>query len=128
MPKWVDQSVMVNGIDHITNNCNKMHVLSQYAQGDSAGSVLGNSVGKIAMVSGDFTEEVLGTYGKRLAVAAKTITANASTGLTPDLHIALVDTTGPTILAVTDEVSDQPITSGNPVDVPEWGIRINQPA
>ena len=127
MPKFVATGVMDNGLSQISSNVNNMHVITAYTQGDSYAVVTGNSVCTIAMTGVDFTLQAQGTYGRQIVVAAKSGTASASSGATPDLHIALVDSTTSTVYAVTDELSDQPITSGNPITVPTWNINANQP-
>lgn len=44
-----------------------------------------------------------------------------------DLHIAWLDVTGTNVLAVTDETSNQVITAGNTINIPEIALNMNQP-
>jgi len=44
-----------------------------------------------------------------------------------DLHVALVDSTGSAVLLVTDETSDQTVTSGGTFNVPAWTYQVGQP-
>lgn len=127
MPKFVSTTVMDSGLSQISTTTNNMHLITAYTQGDSYAVVVGNSVCTVAMTGTDFTLQAQGTYGRQIAVAAKAGTASGSSAATPDLHIALVDSSGAVVLAVSDELSDQPITSGNPINFPAWNVNANQP-
>ncbi len=127
MPKYYNPNVLDSGLSHIKTNADEMRLLKAYTAGDSHATVLTNSIATIAVVTGDFTLGNQGTLGRQLAVAAKSGTANADSGATPDLHIAIVDSVGTEVLAVTDETSDQVVTNGNPVDVPTFNLKQNQP-
>lgn len=127
MPKWVDTEVMNKGLEHLQANCNQMMLIETYAQGDSYAVVTGNDLGNVAMAVGDFTLGDQGVYGRQIAVASKSTTASRTSALTPDLHIALLDTVNSRVLAVTNEQSDQPITISNPLNIPAWNINCNQP-
>lgn len=81
----------------------------------------------VAFASGEVT---LGdvTGGRAANFPAKTGTAQASvTGA--DLTVALVDITSGSekLLAVLEETTNQPITSGNSINFPAFNIRITMP-
>jgi hypothetical protein len=59
--------------------------------------------------------------------ATKSATASANSGATPNLHIAFVDTVNSKVLWVTDETSDQVVTSGNTVNFPALTYTSGQP-
>jgi hypothetical protein len=59
--------------------------------------------------------------------ASKSANASATSGASPDLHIAFLDTVNSKVLWVTDETSNQVITSGNPVDFPVVTYTSQQP-
>jgi hypothetical protein len=58
---------------------------------------------------------------------AKSPVASASSAEGDNLHFALLDDTNSVVLAVTDETSDQVITSGNAVNIPALTFNFNQP-
>jgi hypothetical protein len=62
-----------------------------------------------------------------LTTAAKSGTATAGSGAAPDLHIAFTDNAS-RVLWVTDETSDQVITSGNMVAFPPLTYTSTQPS
>ena len=81
----------------------------------------------LAVAGADFTGPTASGNNRVLSFDGKTGgSANADSTLA-QLHIALVDVAATTVLAVTDETSDQPITSGNTVDFPAFNITMNQP-
>jgi hypothetical protein len=93
-----------------------LHVVEAYSAGDSYATVVGNSVGSVALAAGDFTLANNGSTGRRLTVASKSISeASASSGASPDLHQVVVNATTSEVLMVSDVTNDQVITSGNPI-------------
>jgi hypothetical protein len=62
-----------------------------------------------------------------LTIAARSGTASANSGATPDLHIAFTDNVSK-VLWVTDETSDQVVSSGNTVNFPSLTYTSGQPA
>jgi hypothetical protein len=127
MAKFIHQDVMDRGLTEIVNNANQMSLITGYAVGDAYAVAIAKSVCNVAMGPADMVTGPFGTNERKIDVAAKTGTASSSSPVTPDLHIALVDTAGSRILAVADETSDQPVTNGNPINFPSWEIRARQP-
>lgn len=127
MSKWVHADVLDNGLNNIKTNCNKVAAISSYSPGDSYATVNAAILAEATMASGDFT---LGTSGsnRTLTTAAgkQDASANASGG-GANTHIAFLDTTNSKVLWVTEETSDQTITSGNPVTFPSLVYTSNQP-
>ena len=129
MPKYMHPNVLDQGLQYIISSAAgnvDMLLISAYSQGDTYAVVDSNKVCTINMIAGDFTLGNQGTLGRRLTVAEKSGTASGNAA-SPDLHIAIVDVTNSRVLAVTDESSDQNITSGNPITVPTFAINMNQP-
>lgn len=126
MAKWAHADVLDNGPARIKSDANKMYLLSTYAAADSFATVTANKLCEATMTSGDYT---LGSASSNriLTTATKTANATASAGGTPDLHVAWVDTVNSKVLWVTDETTNQPITSGNPIDFPAFVYTSNQP-
>ena len=126
MAKWVKSTVLDDGINVIKNTCTKMILISTYVAGDSDGVVLGNALNTaVVMAPGDFTVAASGSNRTLTVAGGKTGTATASSA-TPDLHIAFM-TTANVVLWVTDETSNQAITSGNPLTFPSIVYTSNQP-
>lgn len=126
MPKWAHADVLDNGPAHIKNNATKQLLISAYAAGDSYATVVGNKLAEVAMASGDYTLSSSGSNRVLTTAAGKSAAASASAGGTPDLHIAFTDGASK-VLWVTDETSNQPITSGNTVNFPQLNYTSNQP-
>lgn len=128
MPKWVHPDVLDGGLSAIRTGANRQHLIRAYAAGDSYATVIGNSVADVAMASGDYTLANGAGSARTLTTASgKTSNATANSGATPNLHLAFVDTAGSRVLWVTDETSDQVITSGNPIAYPQVVYTSNQP-
>lgn len=128
MPKWVAPAVLDDGLNSIKANATQMRLLSAYAAGDSYATVNANTLATVAMTSADYSLGNGASSSRTLTVASgKTATASASASGTPDLHIAFVNSAGSTVYWVTDETSNQPITSGNPVAFPAPVYTSNQP-
>lgn len=128
MPKWVHPDVLDGGLNAIRNGANRLHLIRAYAAGDSYATVIGNSVADVAMASGDYTLGNGASSSRTLTTASgKTSNATANSGASPDLHLAYVDTAGSRVLWVTDETTNQVITSGNPIAYPQVVYTSQQP-
>lgn len=133
MAKWANSSVLDGGTDLIrtlagTASRVKMHVLKAYAAGDSYATVVGNSCGSQDMVAGDYVQSGAAGAARTTTIAAKNgVPVTANSGATPNLHIAHVDSTGSVVLYVTDETSDQVLTSGNTMNIPAHTYAAGQP-
>ena len=133
MAKWALAAVLDGGSDLIRTRAGtaarvKMHVVKAYAASDSYATVTGNSCGSVDMVAGDFVQSGAAGSPRTTTVGAKAITLTANSGATPNLHIAVVDSVSSEVLLVTDETSDQVLTSGGTFNVPAWTYQVGQPA
>lgn len=127
MAKWVRSGVLDNGLNDIKTNANTMLLISAYTAGDSYATVTANKLNAgIAMVSGDYTLSSSGNNRLLTVASGKTATATASAGGSPDLHIAFTDGIS-NVIWVTDETSNQAITSGNTLTFPGPVYTSNQP-
>jgi hypothetical protein len=126
MAKYAHADVLDGGLNAIKNGATRMLLLKAYAAGDSYATVTGNAICTIAMVSGDYTLSGADNAPRILTVAAKSGTASASSGASPNLHIAFTDNVSK-VLWVTDETSDQVVTSGNTINFPSLTYTSNQP-
>lgn len=127
MPKWVRSGVLDSGLNDIKTNATKMLLLSAYTAGDSYATVVANKLNAgVTMVSGDFTLAASANNRTLTTASGKTDTATVTSGATPNLHIAFTDGAA-NVIWVTDETSDQVITSGNPINFPVLVYTNNQP-
>ena len=133
MAKWANASILDGGSDVLrtlagTASRVKMHVIKAYAAGDSYATVTGNSCGSVDMAAGDYVQSGAAGAVRTTTIAAKNgVSVTANSGATPDLHIAHVDSTGSAVLYVTDETSNQVLTSGNTMNIPSHTYAVGQP-
>lgn len=125
MAKFAHADVLDGGLNAIKNGATRMLLVSSYTTADSYATVVANTLCSITMATGDY---LLSTSGANrvLTTSAKSGTATATAGGTPDLHFVFTDGSAK-ILWATDETSNQPITSGNTVNFPALTYTSNQP-
>ena len=130
MPKYYHPDVLDNGLQFILDSVNSNNVdmllIDSYSQGQAYSTVNGNAVMSIDLVLGDFTLGNQGTFGRELVVAEKAGTASGDAP-SPDLHVAIVDVTDSKVLVVTDETGDADVSTSQPITIPTFDIRMNQP-
>lgn len=126
MAKWVRSGVLDNGLNDIKNNATKMLLVSAYSAGDSYATVVANKLAEVTMTGTDYTLSSSGSNRVLTTAAGKSAQATASASGTPDLHIAFTDGSS-NVVWVTDETSNQAITSGNTVNFPQLTYTSNQP-
>lgn len=131
--KYYNPDILDYGLSRVKTkidaaNTVKLHILKAYTTSDTYTTAKNtNSVGSVALASGDITAADQGTLGRQITIAAKSLTASADSGASPDLHVAILDETDSKILIVTDETSNQQIVNGNTINVPSWAAKMNQP-
>ncbi len=125
MAKWAHADTLDNGPASIKANATKMMLISAYTAGDSYATVTGNKLAEVTMASGDYALSSSGNNRLLTSASGKSSNASASAA-SPNLHIAFTDGSAK-VLWVTDETTDQPITSGNPVNFPALTYTSNQP-
>ena len=126
MPKWVRSGVLDNGLNDIKNTATRMQLIKAYSAGDSYATVQGNLLAEVTMTGTDFTLSSSGSNRLITTASGKSATASANSGASPNLHIAFTDGSA-NVIWVTDETSDQVITSGNTVNFPVLTYTSNQP-
>lgn len=126
MAKYFHSDVFDNGLSEIVASGNQIHLISNYTPGDNYATVLAASLGNATLAGGDRVLAADGT-GRKVTTAAKAGTATATDASPTDSHFAILDTAGSRVLSVTDETSDQGITSGNPLNFPALDWSIAQP-
>jgi len=128
MAKWVASGVLDSGLNYIKSNATKMYLIKAYAAGDTYATVLSNALNAgVTMSSTDYTLGNGASSARTLTTATgKQDSATAGSGATPNLHIAFTDGSA-NVLWVTDETTDQVITSGNTLVFPAITYTSNQP-
>lgn len=127
MAKFAHADVLDGGLLAIKNNADKQYLISAYAVADSFATVTANKLAEVAMVPGDYTISSSGNNRVLTTASGKSGNASAGAAAGSNLHFAFVDTANSKVLWVTDETTDQAITSGNPVDFPPLSYTGNQP-
>ena len=119
MPRYAHADFLDNGLAYLKANCNKVILIdafsSTYATVNGA-----NKVAEAALVTGDFA--IAGADGAARVLTATLTGKSAGNALKAvadgtNMHLAFVDTVNSKVLYVTEESTDQPITSGNPIQL-----------
>lgn len=125
MAKFAHADVLDGGLNAIKNVATKMILVSTYTTADTYATVVANKLAEVTMAAADFTISSSGSNRQLVSAAGKSASATAGAPA-PNLHIAFTDGAAK-VLWVTDETSDQPITSGNTVNFPSLTYTSNQP-
>lgn len=125
MAKWSSAAFLDGGLDYLKATATKLLLIKAYSAGDSYATVTGNIVASADVATGDFTKSSSGS-NRLVTTATKSATASAGSGASPNLHFAFTDGSA-NVIWVTDETSDQVITSGNTVNFPALTYTTNQP-
>lgn len=126
---FVHKDVLNNGLSELLKT-NQVAVLKSYAVADDHAVALAgpNTVLTETITGGDMSISDLNAHDRKWQCNGKAgVTSLIGTSNGDDLHIAYVDTLTSRVLFVTDEITDQEITLGNPVDVPAAEYRSLQP-
>ena len=133
MAKWANALILDGGSDLLrtraaTTDRIKMHLIKAYTAGDSYSTVVTtNGLGSVSLVAGDIVQSTVSS-NRVTTFGAKSITLTANSGASPDLHVAVVDSTTSEVLYVADETTDQVVTSGGTFNVPSFTWTVQQPA
>lgn len=125
MPRYTSDTVQIYGLTALPGNTVKMALVQSFSPSDDLATVNAKTIASTPIVAGDFTIRDYGTNEREAVIAAKTLTATASSSPTPDLHVALLSSWH--VMAAANESSNQAITSGNTIYIPSWVIRAKQP-
>jgi len=127
MAYYYDETVLVALLNAIKNGATRVVLLSTYTEGQSWAIVDGNVIaeGDAALTAGSFSGPSPSGLNQQLTFSGAAGTASVDDATPDDLHIALMDDTY--VYVVTDETSDQPINSGNPVTFPAFYMQASQP-
>lgn len=132
MAKWANALILDGGSDLLrtraaTTDRIKMHLIKAYTAGDSYSTVVTtNGLGSVSLVAGDIVQSTV-SNNRVTTFGAKSITLTANSGASPDLHVAVVDSTTSEVLYVADETTDQVVTSGGTFNVPSFTWTVQQP-
>lgn len=126
MAKWASAAFLNGGLNYLKNTAVSMVLIKNYTAGDSYATVTGNALASVAMASGDYTITANGNNQQVQTASGKSANATASSTSGNNLHIAFTDGAA-NVIWVTDETTDQVITSPNPVQFPQLVYTANQP-
>lgn len=126
MAKQVHSDVLDFGLSRLRTEAAQLLLLKTFAPTDDYAAVLANAVCTVAVDDVDFAIGPGANGSRVLTLAARNGTASAGSGAAPDLHMALTDGVSK-VLLVTDETTNQVITSGNPVSFPSLTYTSAQP-
>ncbi len=132
MAKWANALILDGGSDLLrtraaTTDRIKMHLIKAYTAGDSYSTVVTtNGLGSVSLVAGDIVQSTVSS-NRVTTFGAKSITLTANSGASPNLHVAVVDSTTSEVLYVADETTDQVVTSGGTFNVPSFTWTVQQP-
>lgn len=127
MTKYAHADVLDGGLNAIKTVAIRLLVLKNYTAGQSYATVLTNAICTITVANADFTLSGADAAARVLTTAAKSGTASGSSTGGDDLHFAFTDNVSK-VLWVTDETTNQVVTSGNPVNVPALTYTNPQPS
>lgn len=124
-----DSSVFDNGLNHVIGNGNKLVLVkgipTTYTDANNLDTDVpaGIKVAEEALAGGDYTLADRVGGGREVTVAAKSgVTALDGSQASDDLHVAVLDTVAQRVLVLTDEATNQPITAGNPINIPAFSF------
>lgn len=127
MAYFAHADVLDNGPAHIKANATKILLISDYTFGDSYATVTAAKISEANVTTADWTFSTSGN--DRVLTSTDnlvgSVAAASSDGTT--VHYAAVDATNSKVLLVTEEGSDQPITSGNPITLKSMVYKSGQP-
>lgn len=126
MAKFASSSFLDGGLSYLKSTGTKMMLVKNYTFGDSYATVVGNKIAEVTVASGDYTLSSSGNNRQLALPTGKSATATASSVSGNDLHIAFTDGSA-NVIYVTDETSNQVVTSGNTVNFPSLTYTSNQP-
>lgn len=126
MAKWAHADVLDGGLNGIKTVATRMFLIKAYTLADSYATVLANALNAgVVMASGDYTLSSSGS-DRLITTGTKSQVANANSGASPNLHFAFTDGAAK-VLWVTDETTDQVVTSGNAISFPALTYTSTQP-
>jgi hypothetical protein len=131
MAAWIDNTAGTGGLDAlldtVSSRAAKILLVTSFTPGETYATVVGRSVGEAAITSGDFSGPVAhNTNDRKITFTGASGTASQPATGPHDLHMVITNGTD-TLLAISDETSDQDIVSGNTINWPSFEIRALQP-
>lgn len=121
-----------NGLNEAINNGNGLWLVKNPVAGDAINNnyaaLDAKRVASVVLAGGDKSLSTYGTGNRQVTTAALTDSAADADSINgDDLHFAIVDTVNLRVLMITDETTDQVITTGNGVNLPVINWKLAQP-
>lgn len=126
MAKFASTNLQKFGPQYMVDNGTKMLLLKAYTLGDNYATVTGNAISSATVAGTDYAFTAADGIVTLHLPTGKSATASESSGAAPNLHFAITDDTSE-VIYVTDETTDQVITSGNLIVYPALTYEIDQP-
>lgn len=130
MATWFDNSAggtLDQTLSDISTRATRVILVHDYAQGEDYATVTGRALCTVTISGADFGAIANGASNSReMQFLGASGTADTTNATPTNLHIVLTNGAD-TIIAVTDEVSEQAIYSGNTVNFPAFTIGSRQP-
>ena len=127
MAYFAHADVLENGPAYVKANATNIMLVSTYTFGDSYATAVANKLSEAAVTTANWTWSA--SVNDRVLTSTDNLTGSvaAASAAGPSNHYAVVDATNSKVLYVTEEGSDQPITSGNPITLKSVVIKATQP-
>lgn len=125
MAKFSSSAFLDGGLSYLKSTATKMMLVKNYTFADSFATANGNKLAEATVASGDYTLSSNGNNRQVALPTGKSATASATSAPGDNLHIVFHD--GSAVVYVTDETTDQVVTSGNTVNFPSLTYTSNQP-
>ena len=130
MPTFFDQSALDALLTEIATNSVKICLIDGYTQGDSYALVDAATIGSAVITAGvggaSFSSITSSGEDRTITFTGASGTATDTRGAGAGLHIALTNNSS-IVYAVTNETSDQAITTDNPLTFPSFTLTARQP-
>lgn len=127
MAYFAHADVLENGPAYVKASATKILLISAYTFGDTYATVNAAKLSEASVTTASWTWSASGN--DRVLTSTDNLTGSvaAASAAGPSNHYAVVDATNSKVLYVTEEGSDQPITSGNPITLKSVVIKATQP-
>lgn len=127
MPYFAHSDVLENGPAFVKANATKILLISAYTFGDTYATVNAAKLSEASVTTASWTWSASGN--DRVLTSTDNLTGSvaAASAAGPSNHYAVVDAANSKVLYVTEEGSDQPITSGNPITFKSMVYKAGQP-
>ena len=126
MAKFCSSNMLDQGPNYLKTAGTKFLLIKNYTFGDSYATVVANKLAEVTVTSTDYTLSSSGNNRQVALPTGKSATATATSVGGDNLHFAITNGSSE-VIYVTDETTDQVVTTGNTVNFPSLTYTANQP-